>query len=70
LLGLLLCFDRALSVGKGVSTLLLLALTSEILQFFVPLRTPRVSDLVVDALGIALGMGLARLAMRAKRLRE
>ncbi|MCU7845023.1 MAG: VanZ family protein [Candidatus Thiodiazotropha sp. (ex Monitilora ramsayi)] len=47
--------------GKGGDALrvflglLLLALSTELLQFFVPDRTPRLSDLVVDTLGIALG---------------
>ncbi len=67
LLGVLVSLDRTLGVGKRVAALLLLALTSEILQFFVPLRTTRLSDLVVDALGIAIGMGLACLVLWSKR---
>lgn len=66
LLGFLLSWDRALSIGKRFGALLLLALTSEILQFFVPLRTTRLSDLVADTLGIAIGLGLACLVMRLK----
>jgi hypothetical protein len=55
--------DRGVGLGVRISTLLLLAVVTEILQYFVPLRTPRLSDLVVDALGIAIGMGLALGAM-------
>jgi hypothetical protein len=67
LLGLLLAADRSISWMTGFRALLLLALASEILQFFVPLRTPRLSDLVVDALGITIGMGLGWIVVRLRQ---
>ncbi len=59
LLAALLVVDRSVGLGRRVAMLLLLAVTTETLQFFVPLRTPRLSDLVVDSLGIAIGLGLS-----------
>lgn len=59
LIAVLLGADRDLAPGRRISVLLLLAAASEILQFFIPLRTPRLSDLAVDATGIILGLGLA-----------
>lgn len=41
--------------------LLLLAVATELLQFYVPERTPRFSDVMVDSLGISLGWVLGRL---------
>ncbi len=48
--------QRPWGIGMG---LVLLAALSEVLQFFVEGRRPRLTDLLVDALGIALGMALA-----------
>jgi hypothetical protein len=58
LLALLLSADRALTPGRRLTALLLLAVVSETLQFFVPLRTPRLSDLTVDTLGIVISLAL------------
>jgi len=58
LLSFLLFADRTLPWMRHVATLFLLAAATEIGQFFVPLRTPRLSDMVVDLLGIAIGFGL------------
>jgi len=43
--------------------LLLLAVSTEVLQFFVPGRTPRLSDVVVDMLGVLAGLLSARIIM-------
>jgi hypothetical protein len=61
LLAAVLSADRQVRMAVRLIALLLLALTTEILQFFVQLRTPRLSDLMIDAMGIAIGMGLAAL---------
>jgi hypothetical protein len=67
LLALLLSADRAITLGSRLKALLLLAMVSETLQFFVPLRMPRLNDLVVDILGIVIGMVLATLALRIRQ---
>ncbi len=68
LLAALFATDRRASRWRVVSWLWLLAVTTEILQFFVPLRTPRLSDVVVDCLGIAIGVALgASLAWLSRR---
>lgn len=56
LLGGILAGDRQSRLSLRVSALLLLALVTEVVQFFVPMRTPRLSDLVIDAMGILGGM--------------
>jgi hypothetical protein len=61
LLSLLLFADRTLPWMKHAATLFLLAAATEVGQFFVPLRTPRLSDMVVDLLGIAIGFGVSGL---------
>lgn len=61
LLAALLAADRTPGLRRGVTALLILAVVTEILQFFVPMRTPRLSDVVVDCLGIAIGVGLSSL---------
>ncbi|MBL3599897.1 MAG: VanZ family protein [gamma proteobacterium endosymbiont of Lamellibrachia anaximandri] len=43
--------------------LLLLAVSTEVVQFFVPGRTPRLSDVVVDMLGVVAGWLLAKSVM-------
>ncbi|RLJ19384.1 hypothetical protein DJ031_08600 [bacterium endosymbiont of Escarpia laminata] len=43
--------------------LLLLAVSTEVVQFFVPGRTPRLSDVVVDMLGVLAGLLSARSIM-------
>lgn len=58
LLGLLLTIDRRLTPLTTLGLLLVWALATEVLQFFVPQRTPRLSDLTVDLLGILAGMSL------------
>jgi hypothetical protein len=50
--------------------LLLLAVATELLQFYVPDRTPRLSDVVVDSLGILLGWGIASLFLRVRHQRS
>lgn len=67
LLGMVLATDRATAPGVRIGGLLLLALTSEILQFYVPQRTPRLSDLVIDGMGIVIGMTLTWLFLRLRR---
>ena len=62
LLSLLLFADRSLPWMRHAATLILLAAATEIGQFFVPLRTPRLSDMAVDLLGIAIGLGVSGLA--------
>ena len=59
MLGLILASDRRLSLLSKLTLLVVWAIASEILQFFVPQRTPRLSDLTVDLLGIVIGMALA-----------
>ena len=56
LLGGILAGDRQSRLSLRVSALLLLALVTEVVQFFVPMRTPRFSDLVIDAVGILTGV--------------
>ncbi len=58
LLAALLTADRRAALGRVAAALCLLAVTTETLQFFVPLRTPRLSDVVVDGLGVALGVAV------------
>lgn len=53
--------DREIAPGRRLVLLLALAVATETLQFFVPMRTPRLSDLVVDGIGIGLGLGLTAL---------
>jgi hypothetical protein len=66
LLSLLLLSEKGVGLVFFIFGLLLLALSSEFLQFFVPERTPRLSDLMVDSLGILLGW-LSLLAVRGIR---
>lgn len=61
LLSALLFADRTLPWRRHAATLFLLAAATEIGQFFVPLRTPRLSDMVVDLLGVAIGFGVSAL---------
>ena len=58
LLSIVLFSDRRVSVTRGYSALLLLAVATELMQFFVPERTPRLSDVIVDAAGAGLGLVL------------
>ncbi len=69
LLAALLAADRQSGRTRVLAALLLLAVSTEILQFFVPLRTPRLSDVVVDSLGILLGTGLGLLRVWLSRRR-
>ena len=52
--------------------LLILAVVSEVLQFFVDNRLPRLGDLIIDGAGLVLGLTLfeilrrVRMAMAAK----
>jgi hypothetical protein len=55
LISLVLFSEKRANVGFLLLGLLLLALSSELLQFFVPERTPRLSDLTVDTLGVLSG---------------
>jgi VanZ family protein len=55
LLSLVLLSEKERDQGFLIFGLLLLALTTECLQCFVPERTPRLSDIMVDSLGILLG---------------
>jgi VanZ family protein len=48
-----------MSISRGLSALLLLAVATELMQFFVPLRTPRLSDVIVDSSGVSLGLLLS-----------
>ncbi len=64
LLAMLLAADREIGAWRRLSVLLLLAAVSEALQFFIPMRTPRLSDLVVDGLGMGIGLGLAAIWFR------
>jgi hypothetical protein len=66
LLSVVLLSEKRRDPGFLIYGLLLLALASESLQGFVPERTPRLSDLRVDSLGILLGWMLLLLA-RGKR---
>jgi hypothetical protein len=66
LLSLLLLSEKGVGLLFFIFGLLLLALSSEFLQFFVPERTPRLSDLMVDSLGILLGW-LSLLVVRGMR---
>ena len=50
--------DRGVRVVDVLSALVLLAVATELMQFFVPGRTPRLSDVIVDSVGITLGCGL------------
>jgi hypothetical protein len=52
--------ERAKSAWILLSALLLAAISSEVLQYFVPGRTPRISDVVVDSLGIIIGWWVGR----------
>jgi hypothetical protein len=61
LLASLLAVGRDTGLNRRTLALLPLAVATEILQYFVPLRTPRLSDLVVDLLGILLGVCLVSL---------
>ena len=61
LLAGLLFWERRTGTTERLFGLLLLAMATELLQFYVPDRTPRVSDLMVDALGILVGWGLGYL---------
>ena len=63
LLGAVLASDRQSRLSLSVSGLLLLAVVTEVMQFFVSLRTPRLSDLVIDGLGILIGMLLMWLVL-------
>lgn len=56
LLGGILASDHQSRLSLRVSALIVLAVVTEVLQFFVPLRTPRLSDLVIDFMGILIGM--------------
>lgn len=58
LLSLILFSDRRVGIGRGLSGLLLLAIATELMQFFVPERTPRLSDVIVDCSGAGLGLAL------------
>jgi VanZ family protein len=62
-LGFILFFDRQSRLSLRIAALFLLAMVTEVLQFFVPLRMPRVSDLVIDGMGIAIGMSLAMMVV-------
>lgn len=66
LLATLLAAQRATDLGRRLGLLLSLALVSETLQFFVPMRTPRLSDLVVDGAGIGIGLALGALWFRLR----
>jgi hypothetical protein len=59
LLALILFSERGISISRGISALLLLAVATELMQFFVPLRTPRLSDVIVDSSGAGLGLLLS-----------
>jgi hypothetical protein len=59
LLALVLSLARPRRERSLIAPLLLLAIVTEMLQFFVPLRTPRISDLVIDGGGVFLGLFLA-----------
>lgn len=48
--------------------LLLLALVSEVLQFFVDGRLPRLTDFLIDGAGLALGLGLYELLQSLRRV--
>jgi hypothetical protein len=58
LLSTILFSDRRINVTQGFSALLLLAMATELLQFFVPERIPRLCDGIVDAAGAGLGLAL------------
>ncbi|MCU7830584.1 MAG: VanZ family protein [Candidatus Thiodiazotropha sp. (ex Myrtea sp. 'scaly one' KF741663)] len=58
LLGGILFSERGVNPARIIFGLLLLAIVTELLQYFVPERTPRLSDLMVDSLGICLGWAL------------
>ena len=64
LLAGLLSFDPRDTRAARLFGLLLLAVATELLQFYVPERTPRLSDVMVDSLGISLGWILGRLWYR------
>lgn len=53
-----------------LSGLLSLALVSEVLQFFVENRLPRVADFIIDGAGIILGMALFGLLSRLLSLKK
>lgn len=50
-----------------VAGLAVLAVASEIAQFWIPGRTPLVSDAMIDLGGAVAGLALARLALEAAR---
>lgn len=53
----------------AILDMVLLAVTTETLQFFVPGRGPGISDALVDCLGIAIASGLLLLLWRSQRVR-
>lgn len=58
--GILFTERKVAPVGR-LFGLLLLAVATELLQFYVPDRTPRLSDVIVDGLGVLMGWGLGAL---------
>ncbi|MEJ2619512.1 MAG: VanZ family protein [Candidatus Thiodiazotropha sp.] len=60
LLSMVLFSEKQKSLWRLLSGLVLAALASEILQFYVPGRSPRVSDAIVDLMGIIAGWWLIR----------
>jgi hypothetical protein len=61
LLSIILFSDKRVGIAWGFSALLLLAAATELMQFFVPERTPRLSDAIVDSTGAGLGLALTLL---------
>lgn len=59
LLTLIVFSDRDARARSALSALLLLAVATELMQFFVPERTPRLSDVIVDSSGVCLAYVLS-----------
>ncbi len=70
LLSVLLMFRRRAPAPILISGMLVAAVCSEALQFFAPGRTPRMSDLLVDSLGILAGWWASAGVAALKKIRN
>lgn len=67
LMGVILFSEQGVSLGRCFAGLLLLAVATELMQFFVPERTPRLSDVIVDGFGSCLGFAVGAAIRRLGR---